>query len=109
MRLIDEKHLLHPWLGVPRMTQWLRKDKGYRIHHKRVARLYNLMGIQAVGPKPHTSKPVKGHKVYPYLLRNLSIERSNQVWAMDMTYIPIQSGFFYLAAVIDLYSRYVTN
>lgn len=109
MQLIDEKHLLHPWLGVPRMTQWLRKDKGYKVNHKRVARLYKFMGIQAVGPRPNTSKPVKGHTVYPYLLRNLSIERPNQVWAMDITYIPIQSGFFYLAAVIDLYSRYVTN
>jgi len=75
MRLIDEKHILHPWLGVPRMTQWLRLDKGYQVNHKRVERLYRLLGIQASGPKPNTSKPGKGHKIYPYLLRHLVIER----------------------------------
>ena len=75
MRLIDEKHMLHPWLGVPRMTQWLRLDKGYPVNHKRVERLYGLLGIQASGPKPNTSKPGKGHKIYPYLLRHLVIER----------------------------------
>lgn len=109
MRLIDEKHLLHPWLGVPRMTQWLRKDMGHTVNPKRIERLYRLMGIQAIGPKPNTSKPGKGHKVYPYLLRNLKVERPNQVWALDITYIPVQGGFLYLVAVIDLYSRYVMN
>lgn len=109
MRIIDEKHMLHPWLGVPRMTQWLRKDKGYEVNHKRIERLYDLLGIQALGPKPNTSKPAKGHKVYPYLLRNLEINRTNQVWAMDITYIPVQGGFLYLVAVIDLHSRYVLN
>jgi putative transposase len=109
MRLIDEKHILHPWLGVPRMTQWLRLDKGYQVNHKRVERLYGLLGIQASGPKPNTSKPGKGHKIYPYLLRHLVIDRPNQVWAMDITYIPVQGGYLYLVAVIDLYSRYVLN
>jgi putative transposase len=109
MRLIDEKHMLHPWLGVPRMTQWLRLDKGYPVNHKRVERLYGLLGIQASGPKPNTSKPGKGHKIYPYLLRHLVIDRPNQVWAMDITYIPVQGGYLYLVAVIDLYSRYVLN
>ena len=109
MRIIDEKHMLHPWLGVPRMTQWLRKDKGYEVNHKRIERLYDLLGIQALGPKPNTSKPAKGHKVYPYLLRNLEINRTNQVWAMDITYIPVQGGFLYLVAIIDLHSRYVLN
>jgi putative transposase len=109
MRVIDEKHMLHPWLGVPRMTQWLRRDKGYTVNHKRIERLYRLLGIQAIGPKPNTSKPGKGHKVYPYLLRNLVIDRPNQVWAMDITYIPVQGGYLYLVAVIDLYSRYVLN
>lgn len=109
MYLIDEKHMLHPWLGVPRMTQWLRLDKGYQVNHKRVERLYGLLGIQAIGPKPNTSKPGKGHKIYPYLLRHLAIDRSNQVWAMDITYIPVQGGYLYLVAVIDLYSRYVLN
>ncbi len=109
MRLIDEKHMLHPWLGVPRMTQWLRLDKGYKVNHKRVERLYGLLGIQALGPKPNTSKPGKGHKIYPYLLRHLDVDRPNQVWAMDITYIPVQGGYLYLVAVIDLYSRYVLN
>jgi len=109
MRLIDEKHMLHPWLGVPRMTKWLRLDKGHQVNHKRVERLYDLLGIQAIGPKPNTSKPEKGHKIYPYLLRHLVIDRPNQVWAMDITYIPVQGGYLYLVAVIDLYSRYVLN
>ena len=109
MRLIDEKHMLHPWLGVPRMTVWLRKDKGYLISHKRVERLYGLLGIQALGPRPNISKPGKGHKKYPYLLRKLVIHRPNQVWAMDITYVPVQGGYLYLVAVIDLFSRYVLN
>jgi len=109
MRLIDEKHMLHPWLGVPRMTKWLKIDMGHSVNHKRVERLYGLLGIQAVGPKPNTSKPGKGHKVYPYLLRKLVIDRPNQVWAMDITYVPVQGGYLYLVAVIDLFSRYVLN
>lgn len=109
MRLIDEHFMLRPWLGVPRMTEWLVQDMGYKINHKRIERLYGLMGLQAVGPKPNTSKRNKDHKVYPYLLRNLKIERPNQVWAMDITYIPVRGGYLYLVAVIDLYSRYVLN
>jgi len=109
MRLIDEKHMLHPWLGVPRMTKWLRLDMGHQVNHKRVERLYGLLGIQAIGPKPNTSRPGKGHKIYPYLLRHLVVDRPNQVWAMDITYIPVQGGYLYLVAVIDLYSRYVLN
>ncbi len=109
MRLIDEKHMLHPWLGVPRMTKWLRLDMGHQVNHKRIERLYGLLGIQALGPKPNTSKPGKGHKIYPYLLRHLVVDRPNQVWAMDITYIPVQGGYLYLVAVIDLYSRYVLN
>jgi len=109
MRLIDEKHMLHPWLGVPRMTKWLRLDMGHQVNHKRVERLYGLLGIQAICPKPNTSKPGKGHKIYPYLLRHLVIDRPNQVWAMDITYVPVQGGYLYLVAVIDLFSRYVLN
>lgn len=109
MRMIDEQHMLRPWYGVPRMTDWLCLDKGLNVNHKRVERLYRLLGIQAIGPKPNTSKPGKGHKIYPYLLRKLKIVRSNQVWAMDITYIPVQGGFLYLVAVIDLFSRYVVN
>jgi putative transposase len=107
MRVIDEQYLKWPWYGVPRMTTWLRKDKGHKVNHKRIERLYRLMGLQAMGPKPNTSKPGKGHKKYPYLLKNLKVERPNQVWAMDITYIPVQGGYLYLCAIIDLYSRFV--
>lgn len=111
MRLIDEEYLLHPWLGVPRMTTWLREDKGFKVNHKRIERLYKLMGLSAIGPKPNTSKKGKGkrHRIYQYLLRNLKIERPNQVWAMDITYIPVQGGYLYLCAIIDLYSRFVVG
>ncbi len=109
MRLIDQQYMKYPFLGVPRMTAWLRKDKGYKINKKRVERLYRLMGISAIGPKPNTSKRGKGsgHRVYPYLLRSLDITHANQVWATDITYVPIQSGYLYLCAIIDVYSRYV--
>jgi len=111
MRLIDEEYLLHPWMGVPRMTTWLRKDKGYKVNHKRIERLYRFMGISAIGPKPNTSKKGKGsgHSTYKYLLKGIKVERSNHVWAMDITYIPVQGGYLYLCAIIDLYSRYVTG
>lgn len=111
MRLIDEKSLLHPWLGVPRMVKWLQRDKGYDINKKRIERLFRLMGISATGPKPNTSKRGKGelHRIYKYLLRNLEIERCGQVWAMDITYVPVQGGYLYLCAIIDLYSRYVVG
>ncbi|WP_268224069.1 IS3 family transposase [Sinomicrobium oceani] len=111
MRLIDEKYLLHPWLGVPRMTTWLQKDMGYKINHKRIERLYRLMGLSAAGPKPNTSKKGKGvlHRIYKYLLKGLKIVRVNQVWAMDITYIPVQGGYLYLCAIIDLYSRLVVG
>lgn len=111
MRLIDQEYLLRPWLGVPRMTTWLREDKGFKVNPKRIARLYKLMGLSAIGPKPNTSKKAKGkgHRVYKYLLRGLKIERPNQVWAMDITYIPVQNGYLYLCAVIDIYSRFVVG
>lgn len=111
MRLIDEKHMLHPWLGTRRMTAWLTKDKGYRVNHKRIERLYRVMGISAIGPKPNTSKKGKGHlhRIYKYLLRDLKIVRPNQVWAMDITYIPVRGGYLYLCAIVDLYSRFVVG
>jgi len=106
MRLIDEQYLRHPEFGYPRMTDWLQ-DKGYLINHKRVARLMRIMGIQAITPGPHTSKPAPEHKIYPYLLRNMTIDQVGQVWSTDITYIPMRYGFMYLTAVIDWYSRYV--
>jgi len=96
----------HPEKGVPRITDWL-KGKGYVVNHKRVARLMQQMGLQAITTGPHTSKPSPEHKIYPYLLRNVDIERVNQVWSTDITYIPMRHGFMYLTAVIEWYIRYV--
>lgn len=109
MKLIDKKYTEKPYMGVPRMTEWLRRDKKYNVNRKRIERLYRQMGIQAIGPKPNTSKPSKEHKVYPYLLRNLEITRPNQVWAGDITYIPMKKGYMYVMAIIDLYSRFVVG
>ena len=106
MRRIDELFTAWPFLGSRRMTAMLRAE-GCRVNRKRVRRLMRLMGIAALGPKPRTSKPAPGHKIYPYLLRNLTIERANQVWAADITYIPIGRGFLYLVAIIDWASRAV--
>lgn len=109
MRLIDEKFMDCPFYGVPRMTTWLRKDMGYIINEKRVARLYRLMGLQTIFPKKNLSKRNQKHKVYPYLLKNLAIVRPNQVWQTDITYIPLERGFMYMIAVIDVFSRKVLN
>jgi putative transposase len=106
MQKIDQKYMQQPFMGVPTMTQWLRMDEGYMVNKKRVERLFRIMDISAIVPGPHTSKGNKEHKKYPYLLRNLKITHKNQVWAIDITYIPIKGGFMYLVAVIDLYSRW---
>ena len=106
MRLIDEQYLRRPEYGSPRMTDWLR-EQGHCVNHKRVARLMRTMRLLAITPGPHTSKPAPGHTIYPYLLRGVAIERVNQVWSMDITYIPMRRGFMYLAAVIEWRSRYV--
>jgi putative transposase len=108
MRLIDEQYTKTPFYGWPRMTAYLKRPPHrYQINHKRVQRLMQKMGLQAIYPKPRMSKAAKGHKVYPYLLRNLAITRPNQVWSADITYIRMLRGFMYLVAVIDWYSRYV--
>ena len=109
MRQIDQHYLKHPYMGVPSMTQWLVKDMGYQVNHKRIARLYRLMDLSAIVPGPHTSKGCKEHKKYPYLLRNLIINRANQVWGTDITYIPVKHGYLYLVAIIDLFSRFVVG
>src|SRR5260221_3795073 len=106
MRLIDELFTAWPFLGWRRLGVMLG-EKGYSINRKRVQRLMRKMGIAALGPKPRTTKPAPGHKIFPYLLRDLAIDRPNQVWAADITYIPIGRGFFYLVAVIDWASRAV--
>lgn len=110
MRLMDEHYHYHPYKGAPRMYIWLTKDKGYEISKNRVERLYyKVMGLQAIMPGPHTSKRCKDHPIYPYLLRGYKISRPNEVWATDITYMPLPRGYMYLTAVIDLYSRYVLN
>ncbi len=107
--LLDKKHINTPFYGVPRLYHWLRHDNGYNINKKRVERLCRIARIQAIGPKPNTSKPNKENKVYPYLLRGLKIEENNQVWATDITYIPMAKGFMYLTAIIDINSRYLVS
>ena len=106
MRRLDELFTRWPFLGSRRMAAMLRAE-GIPINRKRVQRLMRRMGIAALGPKPRTTKPAPGHTIYPYLLRELTIERPNQVWAADITYIPIGRGFLYLVAVIDWASRAV--
>lgn len=108
MRLIDEQYMHTPFYGWPRMTAYLQAQ-GYAINHKRVQRLMQKMGIQAIYPKPSLSKGHPKHKIYPYLLRGLSISRPNQVWSTDITYIPMHNGFMYLVAVMDWFSRYVLS
>ena len=106
MRWIDEQYLATPFYGSRRITAALRLA-GRRLNRKRVQRLMRLMGLQALGPKPKTSGPSAQHRVYPYLLRGRRIDRPNQVWAADITYIPMTRGFLYLVAVMDWCSRYV--
>ncbi len=106
MRRMDELHLQHPAFGSRMLTQTLKRE-GQEINRKRVQRLMQLMGLESVAPKPNTSKPAPEHRVYPYLLRKLAIVRVNQVWAADITYIPMARGFAYLAAIIDWLSRRV--
>jgi len=106
MRLLDEQYMRTPFYGYRRMTVWLRNE-GYPVNPKRVARLMGVMGIEALYPKAQTSVVNPGHKIYPYLLRGVKIERPNQVWSTDITYIPMTGGFMYLTAVIDWFSRYV--
>ena len=106
IRRIDELFTAWPFLGSRRMAALLR-TAGHAVNRKHVQRLMRWMGIAALGPKPRTTKPVPGHKIFPYLLRNLTIDRPNQVWAADITYVPIGRGFLYLVAVIDWASRAV--
>ena len=108
MEMIDREYTRHPFFGSRRMVLWLQSE-GYTVNRKRVQRLMRQMGLEAVYPKPRLSIGGAGHKVYPYLLRNVTIDRVNQVWSTDITYIPMPKGFLYLTAVIDWYSRYVLS
>lgn len=117
MRMIDKQYMLSPFFGSRTMRDWLNrqdylKEQGVQVNRKRIRRLMRLMGIQALYPKPKRKRSGESdgeHKIYPYLLRDVSIERVNQVWSTDITYIPMHNGFMYLVAVIDWYSRYVLS
>lgn len=106
MRLIDEEYTRHPFYGSRSMRNYFRRQ-GRVVGRKRIQRLMRIMGLVSVAPRPNTSKRNKEHKIYPYLLRNLIIDRPNQVWCTDITYIPMQGGFVYLVAIMDWYSRKV--
>ena len=108
MRLIDEQYTKYPFYGSRRIAAWLQ-TQGREVNRKRVQRLLRVMGLEAIYPKPKLSLAGRGHKVFPYLLRNVSIDRVGQVWSADITYIPLASGFVYLAATIDWFSRYVVS
>jgi putative transposase len=108
MRLLDEQYTRTPFYGSRRMTVWLA-TQGYEVNRKRVSRLMDLMGIEAVYPKPKLSQPGQGHRIYPYLLRETKVERVNQVWSTDITYIRMAQGFAYLVAVMDWFSRFVLS
>lgn len=106
MRLIDKLYPKRPFFGYPRMANWLR-ELGWNVNEKRVARLMCVMGLQVTLPRPHTSKPHPGHKVYPYLLKGLEIRAPNEVWCADITYVALMGGYMFLVAIMDWYSRYV--
>jgi putative transposase len=106
MRLRDEEYTRHPFYGSRKLTRWLR-DQGEAVNRKRVQRLLRVMGLEAIYPKPRLSQGGPGHRVFPYLLRGVTVARPDQVWSADITYVPLATGFMYLAAVIDWYSRYV--
>ncbi|MAQ46125.1 MAG: hypothetical protein CL812_09740 [Confluentimicrobium sp.] len=108
MRQIDEQFLETPFFGVRQMTWHLRND-GHLVNEKRIRRLMRLMGLLPIYQKPDTSRPVKGHKTYPYLLRGLPVERSNQVWCLDITYLPMRRGFLYLVAIMVWHTRKVPS
>ena len=108
MRMLDEQYTRTPFYGIRRMTAWLQQQ-GQKVNHKHVRRLLRLMGLAAIYPKPRLSQAASGHRIYPYLLRGVQIERVNQVWSSDITYIRLTGGFVYLVAIIDWFSRYVLS
>jgi putative transposase len=100
LRLLDEQYTRTPFYGSRKMTEWLA-TQGYAVNRKRVARLMEVLGIQAVYPKPKLSQPGEGHRIYPYLLRGVTVERVNQVWSTDITYIRMAEGFGYVVALVQ--------
>ena len=109
MRMMDEYHLENPYTGVKGMYFWLRREWSEPINIKRVRRLMRTMGLEAIYPKPRTTSTNRDHVIYPYLLREIKVEKSNQVWCSDITYIPMHRGFMYLVAIMDWYSRFVLS
>jgi putative transposase len=107
MRWIDGQYTRTPFYGWPRMTAYLRQQRGVQVDHKRVQRLMQIMGLQAIFSKPQTSLAAPSHRIYPYLLRGLAIEHADQVCSTDITYIPMAQGFMYLVAILDWFTRYV--
>lgn len=108
LRLIDQEYTERPFYGSRKMMHWLH-DQGHPVGRHRVRRLMQLMGLEAVYPKPRLSQPGPGHKIYPYLLKGVAITRVNQVWSTDITYIRMAEGFVYLVAVMDWFSRFVLS
>ena len=108
MAMMDRQYLKTPFYGSRRMSAWLR-SQGHKVNRKRVRRLMRLMGLEAVYRRPNTSKPNPEHRIYPYLLRDLDVDRVNQVWVADITYIPMARGSLYLVAIMDYFSRYVLS
>lgn len=108
-RLIDEQYTRRPFYGGRRITEWLKADCGKDVNLKRVRRLMREMGLEAVYPKPRLSMPGESRQIFPYLLKGMKIERPNQVWSTDITYIRLRQGFIYLMAVMDWFSRYVLS
>ena len=106
MALMDRQHLKTPFYGSRRMKAWLLAE-GYLVSRSKVRRLMRLMGLEAIYRRPNTSKPAPGHRVYPYLLKGVDVNRVDQVWAADITYIPMAQGFLYLVAIMDWHSRHV--
>lgn len=108
MELIDQEYTRHPFYGTRRITAWLKKQ-GNPVNRKRIQRLMRLMGLEGICPKRNLSKGAKEHKIYPYLLKDLEITHTNQVWSTDITYVKMRGGFMYLTSVMDWYSRYVLS
>ena len=108
MRLIDEEYTKHPFYGSRRMREYLR-NLGHKVNRKRIQLLYQLMGLETIYQKPNLSKAILEHKKYPYLLHGVVINRKDQVWSTDITYIRLKHGFVYLIAIIDWYTRYVLD
>jgi putative transposase len=108
LRKLDEQYLKTPFFGTRRLRNWLQRQ-GYKLNRKRIRRLMEVWGWQTIYRRPKTTVPTPGVYKYPYLLKDLSITRINQVWAMDITFVPMRRGYMYLCAIIDLHSRYVVN